>query len=156
MNTLVKTTIYREQSWTTHIAEGGFTSDDLINAYLLGIQDHAKQAKKDIEKRFEKNLNKAQSIGAEFIDSMTGKGFDIKYASLKFNTIDSFKVIIFVAKKLFLSDKVLEFYKHMASFLKDVNNDNFYISFNIMPEDNRINTKRMLADGYIFSYGEHK
>lgn len=143
-------------NWSTQISEGGFTSDDLIDAYLMGIQDHAKKAKRDIERKFEDNLKRAQDISAGFVESMIKDGFDIRYARLKFSSIESFKIILFVSKKLFLSDKILELYKNLSSLLRDTNSDSFYISFNVMPDDNKLNEKRILADGFIFTYGKQQ
>jgi hypothetical protein len=156
MNTLTRTNSVSELNWTTQISEGGFTSDDLINAYIQGVQDHAKQAKKDLEKRFSDNLNKAQGSSADFIESMIQAGFDIKYARLRFNTIESFKIILFVSKRLFLSDKILELYNNLSSFLSKINSKKFHMSFNIMPDDKKLNEKRILSDGFIFTYGKQQ
>ena len=154
MNTLTRTSAENELNWSTQISEGGFTSDDLINAYLKGVEDHAKKAKKDLEKRFKANLNKAQKLSGDFIESMIDKGFDIKSAQLKFITIESFKIILFVSKKLYLSDKILELYNNLSSSFAGVNSEKFHMSLNIMPADNKLNRERILSDGYIFTYGK--
>jgi hypothetical protein len=156
MNTQTRTSSVSELNWSTQISEGGFTSDDLINAYIMGVQDHAKQAKKDLEKRFTTNLAKAQDISANFIESMIEKGFEIKYARLRFNTIESFKIILFVSKRLFLSDKILELYNNLSSLLSKNNSEKFHMSFNIMPDDKKLNEKRILSDGFIFTYGKQQ
>jgi hypothetical protein len=156
MNILTRTNPASELNWTTQISEGGFTSDDLINAYIKGVEDHAKKAKKDLEKRFANNLTYAQNLCADFIESMIEKGFEIKYARLRFNTIESFKIILFVSKRLFLSDKILELYNNLSSLLSKSNSEKFHMSFNIMPDNKKLNEKRILSDGFIFTYGKQQ
>ncbi len=156
MNILTRTNPASELNWTTQISEGGFTSDDLINAYIKGVEDHAKKAKKNLEKRFANNLTNAQNLSADFIESMIEKGFDIKYAQLKFVTIESFKIILFISKKLYLSDKILELYNNLSSSFARINSEKFHMSFNIMPDDKKLNRERILSDGYIFTYGKQQ
>lgn len=156
MITLIKSSTESELNWTTQIAEGGFTSDDLINAYIKGAQDHAKHAKREIEKKFNENLQKAQDYWAAIIESLIEEGYEIKYARLKFNTIECFKIILFVSRKLFLSDKILELYNVLSGILPKINDESFHVSFNIMPDNGNLNEQRLMADGYTFTYGKQQ
>jgi hypothetical protein len=157
MNTLlIKAPIEYDLNWTTKVSEGGFTSDDLINAYIMGVQDQVKHTTKILEKKFNSNLCKAQNIGAMFFDSMVGKGFDIKFARLKFYSIESYKIILFVSEELYLSDKILALYNELSSLLLEVNNEKFHLSFSIMFDKDNLNEKRLLSDGYLFCYGKQQ
>ena len=146
--------ILTSQDWTIQPIEKKITCDDLIDAYILGANDQKQRSRTELIKKIESNLLKVQNICSAFYNEMIVKGFKLKLALLKFETINRFHVIYMVPEKEYESEGIIDLYKHAIELKQKVNSSKLYISCSFMGLNESVNEARLISDGYIFVYGK--
>jgi hypothetical protein len=147
-----KTGDVRSVSWSDVPPQEGYTGDDLINAYLKGCDEGLERQRKILLKVLEDNLSDAKVIVEKFYAQLN-KNFTCSYLKLRVKELTEFDVLFVVDKADFISDEFMRAYKEARKIKKKVNQSPFELSFSFMPISERIDEKKLLIDGYCFTYG---
>jgi len=83
------------------------SSDHVIDAYLKGKKEGLEQAQKLMLDRLTQNINKSGIYTTELLNFLKKKKLNPISAFLKINSWDSFKVLLILPEKEFLSDKII-------------------------------------------------
>ena len=132
--------------------EDVFTTDQVIQAYLKGLEDGQNANFKVLINQFKNNLKEAQKISESLIEKASHKRIELKEIHLKADSILNFEALFIADEKDFISDTFRDVYTCAREIKNDVQNENFYISFSFMPSSKHLNIKRLNADGYFYKY----
>ena len=133
-----------------------FSADEVIDAYFKGKKDQKDEDNKILMEKFGKNLEKAQEVIEKFFLELVSKGIQCKFLRLRASKITEFDSIIVVEESDFASDKFEDIYNESINLASDVNSDTFRINFSFMPYSEHIKTEKLIADGYLMTYGKTK
>ncbi len=131
-----------------------YSADEMIDAYFKGRKDQKDESEKILYEKFEKNLQQAKEITADFFALiMAEHKIKCKFAKLRANRITDFDAIIVVSQSDFISDEFKKIYSLARKKKEEVNTNTFQISFTFMPETKNIDENKLLSDGFILRYG---
>ena len=138
-------------------SEGGFTYDQLIDAYLMGKEYGRTEEIKVLDKTFEANLEKAFSVSEEKFDELR-KIFGIQPVAMrmKIQDISSFAILFVLNEKDYKSEKIEDIYNFLIEEMKKLNSDEFSWFFVITPQIGELNEDAISSDGYSLRYGQSK
>jgi hypothetical protein len=146
---LTKTTNWQR---TDEHRNSQFSADELINAYLKGVQEGTNQTSKAIKKQLENNLQKAGEHTSKIISELKGKKYNIKTAFLKIHSWDEIEVIILLPQEQFLNPDFHEVYNLIAEYEEKFKEDLYSITFSFTDYDDSLDKEQMESDGFILEY----
>ncbi len=132
------------------------TTDEVIQAYLEGVQDGQNAHFKVLINQFRNNLKVAQQVSEQLLQEAAKKDICLSEIHLKADSILNFEALFMSSEKDFVSDKFREIYLCARELKNKVQNDRFYISFSFMPFSKYVNPKRLSADGFFCKYVDKK
>ncbi|MBU0488410.1 MAG: hypothetical protein KKD31_10730 [Bacteroidetes bacterium] len=133
---------------------GGYSENDLIDAYLAGKREQRDSEKKILIERFVSNLNKAKTRGIDFFRFLVAEKQNPKIAYLKIEDISKFQIVFIIPQDVFVSEGFPVVYSKAREIKQEVNDDTFHISFSFMPFTESINEERLISDGFILRHGQ--
>lgn len=135
------------------IKKDTFSSDDLINAYFKGRTDQADQEKQLRLEKFKSNLDKAQDLSENIFGYIKSNGYNCNRVYLRVKDIYSYTSLFLINEDDYCNDAFLKVYDKTIQVKKEVNNSNIFDFTTILTADNEnLDHKALLADGYILSY----
>jgi len=160
MNTATKTKKSQEPAnWLTRPQveiekEKHFSADAVIDAYFRGKKHGFEENKKILLELFSDNLKQAKNICEEFFSTLKENRVNCSFVSLRATDVMNFDAIFVVPEKKFLTPDFDAIYKMALEKKKDVNTRTFKLYFSFMPLTSSLDEGRMLADGFILTYGK--
>ena len=129
-----------------------FSSNDLINAYLKGIEEGGIQQRKALKRLLNENLDKAYDHTSQIIKELKKRNFGFHSALLKIHDWDEFEVLIIVPQEDFLDEGFLEIYNLLPKYEKDFEEDTYQINFSFVDFDKSLDESKVEADGFLLEY----
>jgi hypothetical protein len=160
-NTLIQSGAYNSElpNWKGP-KEKPITKSDLIEYYYKGYRDGKNTANKEIKEKAKKMLQdnavKALTTTSTYFNELNKEDQILLKAYLKIEPLVNFKVIFLIDKSIFYSDKVNKIYKTLGIIENQMNSDNFYIDFSLVPNNGKVNEALITSYGFVFSYEDSK
>jgi len=131
--------------WRKSVKEdgGGFSEDQLIDAYLQGKESLGKLVK---EKLIE-NINKVGTQTDTILDALKGKKFTPKSASLRINHYNNFDILISLPESQYTSKAFIDFY-NFTSNTEQENKDDYKVIFTFINHSKSFDYDQIRLDGY--------
>ncbi len=129
-----------------------YSADAVIDAYFQGRRDEKIENEEILFEKWQKNLNKAKKLSADFTDILENKKIKCKHVLLRPKKITEFESIFIVPKIDYISPKFEEIYKLSISKKTKGNSDTFHFSYTFIPYSQNINREKLSSDGYILEY----
>jgi hypothetical protein len=130
-----------------------FTSDDVINAYLIGKKEGYYYSNKILFEKFSDNMQKITKITGELLALLTETKLIIKDIFLKIVNPIEFELMLVVDKSSFSqSELIFDAYKLFGDYRLKNNTDTFHISISILQDSNEIDFKHIVCDGFGLAY----
>ncbi|MFW5657765.1 MAG: hypothetical protein ACOC31_04515 [Bacteroidota bacterium] len=139
-------------NWILKPEKEFFTHDELIDAYLRGKEDQKNENQKVLLEKLEKNIKYAQQIVEKIADEITNSGFKTHKSYLRINNIIKYDAVFDISLDDFTSDEFDKIYQFSRNLKNKVNTETFNINFTFMPHTNNLNEKRIVCEGFIFTY----
>jgi len=128
-----------------------YSADQMIDAYQKGCRDGFSQYVKKMRKEITSNITKATAIAEEFMQLINIDNNICTSIYLRVIDINQFDLLFAIKEDIFFdTSKSRPFYKKSIEF----ENKNPNVSINFLPDLQGINTNRLMADDYLFSYGK--
>lgn len=139
--------------FTEHKPES-FTYDDMIDAYLKGVEEGVAQTRKALRKQLEENLNRAAKHTSRVISEIKNKNFDVHSARLKIHDWDEVEVLIVVPQDHFLDSRFLEIYDLINEYEKEFSNEEqlYSITFSFIDYAESLDQEQIESDGFLLEY----
>jgi hypothetical protein len=125
-----------------------YSCDAVIEAYLKGASDGLKNEEKVIFNQFKTNLEKTQSYTIDLLQLIEQTGFTPIEAHIKFDSFDSFEVLIAVNEQDFIKDEFLTVYEAVTKLEDKVKEDVYSLAFSFIPVDGIFDEEKVVSDGY--------
>ncbi len=138
--------------WILQPQKGYFTHDELIDAYLKGKEEQKNENQRILMKELQANIELAKSIVEQISEEIVKKGFDTVKSYLRINNISKYDAIFDVPVDHFTSEQFDEVYKLSSAKRRESNSDTFSINLTFMPHTESLNEKRIVCEGFIYSY----
>jgi hypothetical protein len=139
-------------NWILKPEKDYFTHDELIDAYLKGKEEQKNETQKVLLEKLESNIKHAQSIVEKVTGEISKSGFKTYKSYLRISNIIKYDAVFDISIKDFTSDEFDKIYKFSRELKKKVNTETFNINFTFMPHNDNLNEKRIVCEGFIFSY----
>ncbi|MGM0503934.1 MAG: hypothetical protein ACQESQ_04885 [Bacteroidota bacterium] len=143
-------------NWILKPEKDFFTHDELIDAYLKGKEEQKNETQKVLLEKLENNLKNAQSIVEQVTEKIGQSGFKVYKSYLRISNIIKFDTVFDIAIDDFISNEFDEIYKFSRELKKEVNTETFNINFTFMPHNDNLNEKRIVSEGFIFTYDKRR
>lgn len=139
-------------SWNSTKGRRQLSQEDIAKAYITGWNDGKEEAFKEFISLLEKNIEKAQKIGEDFLktNKEDGKRFYTTYLSL--SSPAEFKLLFIVDPEIYYTEEIDKIYKDSIAISKENNTEGFNITMSFMPKKDSINKERLVADGFLLHY----
>ncbi|MCB0480225.1 MAG: hypothetical protein KDC83_02285 [Flavobacteriales bacterium] len=130
-----------------------FSADDLIDAYFNGKKAQVDEEREMRFEKFESNLHRAKQLSEQMLDTIFQNGFKCESIHLKIKDIYHFSSIYLIDEDDYCSDEFLDIYKESIKLKSEANiSQSFNYTIIFTPNNEFLNKKRILADGYFLSY----
>ncbi len=137
-------------------SEGGFTANQVIDAYLIGKEHGKTEEQRILAKTFEKNFKRATTFSEEKFHQLKSIfGFEPTAMRMRILDISSFETLFILAPADYKSDKIEAVYAYLIEEMKTIASEDFTWSFVVMPAASEINDEAISSDGYTLRYS-HK
>ena len=130
----------------------GFTSDDVINAYIRGRKDGLSAKERAVYNQIQSNVVKSAEDVEKLIQLLQKMGFSPTSAHLKINSIDCLEVLVTVPESDFLSDNFSKVYEYLYGFEAANASEDFTIHYSFVDHTGNLNLETITSEGYIFSH----
>jgi hypothetical protein len=135
--------------------EESFTVNQVIDAYLTGLNRGLSDLDSYFKKQLEANCNEVQIAGSEFLTDINSVTPVCKSAFLKIESINSFKIICVLQKDIYRDDEQsFPIYERSWDVSSKFDKKDIRLGISFMPYTDNINIHCLTADGYHLSYGE--
>ncbi len=154
MKTLDSTTTHKfDKNWEIATTNKSFSSDDLINAYLVGKKQAIKATQEEKFDKLRKTVKRISDITIEFDKLLKEYGFRLQHNFLKIKNPTSFEILTFVREKDFLHKNFIEIYKKAVEIeTKEQNENNISVQF-IFSDWNKESDERLVFnDGFALKH----
>lgn len=129
-----------------------FTDNDLVDAYLHGKQVGRNEKEQIIASRFRENLLMATEAAESFLKQLRKFKIGFSAIHLKPEGITKFKALFVVDPEDFLSDNFRSVYTQANQLTRQIEKDDFYLSFSFVGNTKSLNESCIKSDGYILKY----
>lgn len=151
MNTLKERT--EKKNWEPSVPKTKlFSSDQLIDAYLKGVNKGLNEAQKVIIEKLKANVKTSGLNTAEVLKFLKKEKFKAKDVFLKINSWNDLDIIITVPEKQFISSKFLKVYDFIQKLEEKNTNDFYHVMFRFADYNNDFDENQLKSDGYILKY----
>jgi hypothetical protein len=139
--------------WLTSQPEKTFTADNMIKAYERGKLDGKNEYPEKIKDTLNKNIKETVPVLEKFYNQIPHDAG--RFMMLQITSINYFQIVVALSKDVFFDDdKCRPIYKDSFEVCKELENIN--ISFIPYNGEGSINFESLMADNYLFVYGNKK
>lgn len=138
--------------WQT-TPSGGYSTDQVIEAYVIGKERGKTEERKLLGKIFKSNIKKAVSFSEEKYKGMINV-FNCHPTAMKMRilSISSFEVLIVLPEREYLSDEIEKIYSYLIEAMTSINGPDFNWSFMLMSNTSALNEEAIESDGFTLNY----
>ena len=133
----------------TEPREAYYSSDKVIDAYMLGKKEGLEQAQKAIFALLEKNLVKCHQLTTKVITTLRQRKFNPSNAYLRIISFDVFEVLITLPENEFLADEFLFIYDDINRIETTESSDLYSVTFSFSDSGIDFDEKHLQSDGFI-------
>jgi len=139
-------------NWRTPVREG-YSHDQLIDAYLTGMEHAKTEEKRLLGGIFQNNLEHAMKFSEEKFQALM-KIFDVTPVGMRMSVIgiSSFETLLILSRDNYQSSKIESIYGYLLDEMRKVNNEQFNWTFILMPSLGDLNEEAISLDGYSLMY----
>jgi len=137
------------ENWIiTEPKEVYFSSDKVIDAYMMGKKEGLEQAQKAMFSLLEKNLVKCHQLTSKISTILKKHKFNPVNAYLRIQSFDVFEVLITLPEKEFLADEFLFIYDEINQIETKESSDLFNVTFSFSDCGVDFDEKNLKSDGF--------
>ncbi|MBK9983718.1 MAG: hypothetical protein IPP15_15305 [Saprospiraceae bacterium] len=143
MQTIIKAdTKLKEPRWTESSGSHLYTSNQLIDAFMVGKTKGKEEFVEEVLGSVGENLSEVQSILSDFYNELTAKGISPKALGLKRKDSLYFEAAYVIDKAIYNSSKIKSFFRRIVEIETELNESKNY-ELRIMLIPLVVNSERM-------------
>lgn len=133
-------------------SEDTFSSNDLIDAYLNGVQYGMDEQKRILMDQFKENVDLAATLSETLYEQLLTSKLKPIEVHLKADSITNFTALFVVELSDYLSDDFQRVYTMGRKLYEQNQKNNFCLSFSFTPNLKDLNEHCLVADGFFIRY----
>lgn len=142
---------------STPYKDHGYSSDDLIDAYLKGKDEGISLPKKILAEKVSENLKKSADVTQQALTALSQSGLNVEAPFLRIASLKYYEVLFPIHEDQFLDDKILDMYGLFAGLQANFESEFYSVDLSFCPFRKKLNTECLAADGYVFKFsGKHE